>query len=219
MGLPLRVMPIPYDESVQLLGLLQERVDSGLYRVDCDGQSWLVPRALSCLLQPEVGDRVLLSGVDAQNTYLIAVLERTGTLPLRLDIGGDLHLGSALGNVYVEAGKQLHLSAQSSLQHKAPNMDFEADTIRVQAQACQLVSQDLTVLGKAIRVVSQMHEVVAERFSQMCKNVTRLTEHREHVRAGQLDVQAEHYMRLHARHTLVTAKELVKVNADQIHMG
>jgi hypothetical protein len=32
-------------------------------------------------------------------------------------------------------------------------------------------------------------------------------------------VQAQHQMRLHARHTLMTARELVKVDADQIHMG
>jgi hypothetical protein len=39
------------------------------------------------------------------------------------------------------------------------------------------------------------------------------------VRAGQIDMQASRTLRLHAKNTLVTSKELVKVDAEQIHMG
>jgi len=39
------------------------------------------------------------------------------------------------------------------------------------------------------------------------------------VRAGQIDMQASESMRLHAKNTFVTSKALVKVDAEQIHMG
>jgi len=39
------------------------------------------------------------------------------------------------------------------------------------------------------------------------------------VRAGQIDIQAEQTLRLHSNNTLLTSKGLVKVDAEQIHMG
>jgi hypothetical protein len=39
------------------------------------------------------------------------------------------------------------------------------------------------------------------------------------VRAGQIDIQSSSTLRLHAKNTLVTSKELVKIDAEQIHMG
>jgi hypothetical protein len=41
----------------------------------------------------------------------------------------------------------------------------------------------------------------------------------DHVSAGQIDYEAESTLSLHSKYTLMTAEELVKVDADQIHMG
>jgi hypothetical protein len=53
----------------------------------------------------------------------------------------------------------------------------------------------------------------------LARSSFRLTEEVEQVRAGQIDMQAKETLRLHARNTLVTSKALVKVDAEQIHMG
>jgi hypothetical protein len=39
------------------------------------------------------------------------------------------------------------------------------------------------------------------------------------VRAGQLDYQAEDYARIHARNTLITSKDITKLDSEQIHVG
>ena len=58
-----------------------------------------------------------------------------------------------------------------------------------------------------------------DRLSVLTRSSFRLTEEVEQVRAGQIDYQAEETLRLHAKNTLVSSKGLVKVDAEQIHMG
>ena len=48
-------------------------------------------KALSCLVEPEVGDRILISGERASSAYVIAVLARQpgSGVPLTLKVQGD----------------------------------------------------------------------------------------------------------------------------------
>ena len=69
------------------------------------------------------------------------------------------------------------------------------------------------------RFVGRTCETVLDRLSVLTRSSFRLTEEVEQVRAGQIDYQAEETLRLHAKNTLVSSKGLVKVDAEQIHMG
>ena len=60
---------------------------------------------------------------------------------------------------------------------------------------------------------------VLGRLSQTTKRVYRRVEDLEHVRAGQIDCASEGNLRLHGENTLLTAKELVKADGKQIHIG
>jgi hypothetical protein len=62
-------------------------------------------------------------------------------------------------------------------------------------------------------------EVVADRIVQMARNALRLVEEIDQVRVGHLDCKATETVRIHGNHTVVTGKDLVKVDAAQIHMG
>ena len=53
----------------------------------------------------------------------------------------------------------------------------------------------------------------------MSKDSYKVTENIEHSRAGTLDIQAEQSARIHANYTMLTGKDLIKVDAKQIHMG
>ncbi|MNT91215.1 hypothetical protein D3C72_2322770 [compost metagenome] len=64
-----------------------------------------------------------------------------------------------------------------------------------------------------------MLETVADRIVQMARNTLRLVDEIDQVRVGHLDCKATDTVRIHGQHTIVTGKELVKVDASQIHMG
>src|SRR3954470_9732764 len=49
-------------------------------------------RAASCLLCPELGDNVLVGGENDESAFVLAVLERAGDGPARVDVDGDMQL-------------------------------------------------------------------------------------------------------------------------------
>ena len=62
-------------------------------------------------------------------------------------------------------------------------------------------------------------DTVMERISQKVKRSYRLVEECDYLRSGEVDYRADKNMSLHGDNTMVTAKELVKVDGGQIHLG
>jgi hypothetical protein len=170
-------------------------------------------------MQPGLGDLALISGPVPEQTYLIAIIRQADASVARLEVAGDLLMASSSGDVTMSAAGSVALKGGQSL-----NLDSEGLALRT--RHAQLTVDDLDYLGvRANAAVGHatllLHafEVVADRISQVARSVFRLTRETEQLRAGHLDCQAEHTARLHADNTLVTGKNLVKVDADQIHMG
>lgn len=167
------------------------------------GERWLCPRAASCLLQPGVGDTVLVAGPQPGDLYLIAVITQADATQAHIVTEGDLTISSRRGRIALEA-PDLRMRAQKA-QLNIAEMDYRGAEVRVTTLVARFVGRTL--------------ETVLDRLSVLTRSSFRLTEEVEQVRAGQIDMQATETMRLHAKNTLVTSKALVKVDAEQIHMG
>jgi hypothetical protein len=201
----------PAPTPVHFMGRLTAALPDSQFDVEDDGGlAWRCRRAASCLLRPEVGDTVLLSGPDSHRVYLIAVLEQADASLSRVDTPGALSIESP-GDVRLQSGGQLQMKGvQWHLQ--AANASCRVDDMRYTGQAL-----DATV-GR-LRLVGRVFESVADRIVQLARSALRVVDETEQVRVGHLDCEAAGTTRLHARHTVLTASELVKVDAAQIHMG
>ena len=209
---------LQYD-PVQLLGTVIRMEDGGFCVVQCETAEWRVERAASCLLAPEVGDTVLISGPVPQQTYLIAVVRQASPDTARLETQGNMVIACPEGNISVQAGKQLNLQGSEGV-------SMDTAVLRMQADKAECTAGELDYLGRralisvgTLRVIGNACEVVMDSISQLAQQVFRITQDTEQVRAGRYDCQAEHTVRLHAQHTLLTGTDLVKVDAEQIHMG
>lgn len=189
-----KVLPI-YD-PIQLIGVITQISGQTLseYTVLCDGKPWRCTRAASCLLQPSLGDTVLISGPDPKRVYLLAVIEQANPAQAILPFTGQLTIES----------QQLHLQAQQG-HWQINDLLYSGEKVKARVKISQL-------LGKA-------YELVVERLSVMSRNSTKLVSEVDKTRAGRVDIQAEKSARVHSAFTTVTAKELVKVDGKQIHMG
>lgn len=206
-------------DPVQLLGTVI-RIDSGGYCVvQCEAAEWHVERAASCLLAPSVGDTVLLSGPVPEQTYLIAVIRQAAPEMARLETAGNMVIASLRGDVAMEAAQTITLRSQDRLALESTAFSLRTDNAECNVRELDYLGTDARLAVGMLRLVGSACEVVMDRISQLAHNVFRLTQDTEQIRAGRIDCQAEHTARLHAQHTLVTATDLVKVDADQIHMG
>jgi hypothetical protein len=215
----LRTAPIAPD-PVHLLGRVIAFTPDGQVSVeDESGTVWHCRRAASCLLKPEPGDTVMLSGPDRLRVYLIAVIEQADASVSRIDAAGDMVLGAGAGSVTIESARDLRLHCRGQLDMKASEWALQAGQAHCRVDGMRYTGQDVDATVGRVRLFGKVLETMVDRAVQMARNAFRLVDETEQVRVGQLDIEATQTVRVHAQHTLVTGTDLVKVDASQIHMG
>src|SRR5690606_38187058 len=167
-------------------------------------------------LAPQVGDEVLLSGPVPDRVYLIAVVRQADPDAARLELDGDIHLASLKGGISVHSAQGLELGC-------AQGLSLSSESMGLRAQRGMFTIDELNYLGRQAHVavartswVGSLCELAIDRITQVAHSVLRMVRDTEQLRAGRLDYEAEQTARLHGGHALVTARHLVKVDADQI---
>lgn len=186
---------------IQACGVVTHCFADGSLMVESEGRGWHCRRAASCVIAPQAGDTALIASVDNQ-LWLLAVLERANPQSAELSVPGDLHIRSA-GELTL-SGEALRVSAQQGDCHIS-EMKYSGDK--------------LSAWVSLSRIVGKRAESVWQTVTQISHNLLRTTQQTEQVRAGQLDMKAEDYARLHAHNTVITSKAITKVDSEQIHMG
>ncbi|MCX5590773.1 DUF3540 domain-containing protein [Alcaligenes endophyticus] len=191
-ALPQQQVFMHYD-PVHLLGEVTQLSTEGV-RVHCDGKDWHCHIAASCLLQVNVGDTVLISGPDTERVYIIAVITQADATQACIRTSGALAIHSQSLSLEAEQGHW-----------KVEHLHYQGKKLHASLQT--------------IKVLSRILENVVDRLRTMARCSVKVTKESEQLHVGTYSLKAEHKARLHSQFTSVTASELVKVDAKQIHMG
>jgi hypothetical protein len=157
--------------------------------------------ALSCLVRPEPGDKVLVA--LAEDAWVTAVLSRHGAAPLRLLTSGDAVIGGPAGTLTLNAGT---LNVQAS---KANTMIDEV----------LHAGQGFTAQLAKVKVMAGLVETIAHRILVQAKSYLRSVDEADLLRARTIDHAATATMHLQADCAFVTGGTAIRLDADQIHMG
>ncbi|UBM41325.1 DUF3540 domain-containing protein [Hafnia paralvei] len=186
---------------MQAAGTVTHFFADGSLTVESEGRGWHCRRAASCVISPQIGDAVLIASVENQ-VWLLAVLEQANPQQAELNVSGNLHIRSS---------GELSLSSEA-LRVCAERGDCHINEMKYSGET-------LSAWVSLSRVVGKRAESVWHTVTQISHHLLRTTRQTEQVRAGQLDMKAEDYARLHARNTVITSKAITKVDSEQIHMG
>lgn len=175
--------------------------------------------APSCLLTPVVGDKVLLVGDTQGDDYVLAVLERAVGQTATLQFPGNTEIIAASGTLTLSSRDVLALASTLEL-------SLTATTLRAVAISGDVVVENMSFVGGAwrscidsVKSVGRTFDSVLERCHQRVARSYRQVEEIDQVKAGQIDYQADTSLQLHGKYALLTADELVKIDAEQIHLG
>lgn len=203
---------------IQATGNVLEQGDNG-FLVGMEQGVYRARPALSCLIEPVAGDRVLIAGDLNDELFIIAVLERTGTSPLRIAAHGDITIGVSNGRFSIAAANGVDIVS-------AKGMNLTAAELSVKAQQGSVFFNQLTYIGslvfseiEKIKLIGGFFDTVMERISQKVKRSYRIVEEIDQVRSSEIDYRADKNVSLRGQNALLTAKELVKIDGDQIHLG
>jgi hypothetical protein len=168
-------------------------------------------RAVSCLVEALPSDLVLLSVEEGGDAFVLAVLEREST-GATIDFDGDVHLRSRAGKVTIGAQAGVEILSPAPVGVTTSRLD-------VRAVETSLVGQALDVATTHLRAEVGKAKVTLDTLMQRARNVFRRVEGLDQVKAKQVDYEAEQNLRLRGENALITADDLVKLNAEQIHLG
>jgi hypothetical protein len=183
------------------------------------GVEYRAERAASCLLRPAAGDEVLVALLPDRRAFVLAVLTRDETKRSEIRVDGDLRIASDKGRVSISGSEGVAVVTPR-------DVEMVAGRITLKSAATALASEAITVVGKAVvleldrvKLGARTFDSVLERFTQRVKRAIRTVEETDHLRAERIDYAAEKSLAMYGENAVVTAKELVKVDGGQIHLG
>jgi hypothetical protein len=176
-------------------------------------------RAVSCLVEPLAGDRVLLATEEGGDAYVLAVLDRPEAAPTTIAVEGDLELRARRGKVTVAGQEGVDMAAGAPIRVAAPSVEVTAVEGRFAVQALDVFSAVVKAELGRVKMLARSVDSVLERLSQRVRWSYRTVEELDQLRARQIDHEAQGNARLHGENALVTAEVLAKVNGAQVHLG
>lgn len=153
--------------------------------------------AVSCLVAPEPGDRVLV-----HESFVLAVLERPSDRGLELAVDGDLAV-----------------RAEGKLELRGERVDLLGKVGRAAFDEVELFASRVGTIAEHARSVVGRVESLFDHVTERVRTRYREIEEREITRAGELETHARGTISVKAHHVSTVAEELVRFDGEQIHMG
>jgi hypothetical protein len=167
-------------------------------------------QALSCLVTPAVGDEVCLLETPTGDCYLTQVLHRPQPAPLQVAAPHGLQL-------HAEGPLSFTTSDRLSLTGEELEARFQRARWLVRLLECTGV--EFLLRGSIAKLFTQAAELFSSRLQVGAERSYRHIGEAEHVRAGLLDLKAEHLVHIRGRNAILTAEQLAKIDGAQIHLG
>ncbi|WP_051272696.1 DUF3540 domain-containing protein [Fundidesulfovibrio putealis] len=189
----------------------------GAFHVETSFGTIRAVRAVSCLVEPGPGDKVLLSVDMTGGAYVLSVLESASALTLAVD--GDARFCVRGGSLTLAADKDLALACPGEMAASAGQLRLHAGRGEAVIERVSLVGRALKTQFKRVSSVAKSVDQMFRSFTMRAQESTRFVKEHDEVQAGSQRVLVEDLCALHARNHSMIAEEHVVINADQIHMG
>jgi hypothetical protein len=197
-------------------GVILGRSELGFAVGTASGQ-YEAERAVSCLVEPEVGDQVLLAVPPKGALFVIAVLRRTHEGALEIATDRDLSFRTP-GALTMSAAERVEVTS-AVVKTTATRIETTSVEASWSFEKLELVAGLVHANAKHLKAVLLACDTVLERVSQHVKRSYKVVEELELTRAKDVDLRVEKCLSMRSQNTLMDAEQIVKVQAEQVHLG
>jgi hypothetical protein len=206
------------DAVLQEVGTIT-RVDGRAFTVRTSSGDVEARRATSCLVEPDAGDRVLLSGCS-EGWYVLAILARDeGEAGAAIALDGDLTVRLRSGRFVVAAQEGVEIVSGGDVSVASGRIDVNAAEGNVTLGRLTFLGTLVRAEIDKIKLFAGHLDSVVDRVAARVKRSYRFVEESDQVRAERIDYVAKKTASVHGENMLLTAEELVKIDGEQIHVG
>lgn len=195
------------------------RISGGRFQVVTSRGDYEATRAVSCLVEPRVDDEALVATLPNGACFVLAVLTRSGAQDATLTVDGNLAIDLPDGALSARAAKGVELQSDEGLVMRSRRLAIGAEQADVSVDRMSYLGRLLKAEAGSIKAVVGALDTVAERATQRLKRAYRWVEEMDHLRTKRLDYQATEIANLRGRNIMITAEQVAKIDAGQIHLG
>ena len=175
--------------------------------------------ATSCLIQPEIGDTVLVcdSGSELSSYILLTLSKMQGnTATLRLPGGAEFQcakdsLKISSPSVYLQADKELNLLA--------PEISLKALIAKLNIKHFSGLMESANLNMLRLDFAAKVVQSFAERLVQKTHDSYRWVKGVDQTHAGHVTLNVDGKYTMHSKHTNIDSEGMVRINAEKINLG
>ncbi|TDU31171.1 uncharacterized protein DUF3540 [Panacagrimonas perspica] len=167
-------------------------------------------RAVSCLLEPTIGDTVAALIVAPDQLWITAVLQREE---------GTSHTLRLNGPTCIDTGEAALTVASGSLGFKTAAFVLNTQRAELHSDEAIVMGREFKVIGNTMKLVGAVLNTVFDRVMHYSKQHSRRTEGMDRVSGDYVEVQAKQILRQTGEHVFVNGEKMVKTTGSQIHFG
>lgn len=171
--------------------------------------------AVSCLIEPIAGDRVLLSR-SGDECFVLTVLARAGH-QRRINIAGDLSISAE--RLHVRGRKEACVDSSERLQLRSSRVAVVSGEAEIHGQRITVSGEEGHAHFRNTRLVASAIEIVGDRIAQCARQVVRRVEEVETLQVGNLVQRVRENFLVRSKRTSMTASKDVHIDGERIHMG
>ncbi len=175
-------------------------------------------KSVSCFLQPEIGDEVMIFSGDP-HAFVLSVLSRSSSAcSASIHLPKNSQLTCMEGNLLIESAS-LTLRGQDDLKLQSASLSMLAkhSDLRMERVNGWFGMIDVRTIG--LRLVANQFTSMCGRLIQRAKESFRWVDGKDELRAGHVRIQAKEHVRVTAEHASIRAKGFVKIDGQKIDLG
>ena len=176
-------------------------------------------RAASCLVEPQLGDLVLICDCgEHQVGYITAVLQSAKEDQAAVKLPGWVTLNSSLNGLDIEA-RQIALKGQQSISLVAPHLEMNAAAATVRVSHWKSWSESVeSHVVRASLVATSLTSHIGTAISRI-KSSWRKVEGLDESQAGRSRLLVDGQHKVEAEHVTVKAQGYVRIDGKKIDLG
>jgi hypothetical protein len=190
-----------------------------LYEVETGSGIFQVNRAVSCLVEPQPNDTVLIVRREFEPGYILAVLERQNQDKTILQFSGDVEIKTENGRIEVLAKDGLDLSSSKEI-------NVTSHEFNLAAAKGAVTINNLTFWGcffethvDKIKTITENIELFVKHFFQKSEQSRKIVDQLDYIKSNQISYEAESTLQLRGTFSQMTAKEDIHIDGERINIG
>ena len=211
-----------WNESHSDLGTatIKSMIDGKFVLLDDSGRIKHATKAMSCLVEPQIGDQVLVVHTT-MSSYVLMILTRChdNSSASAISLDGDVSLSLPNGKLDINAKEGIHLGTPQDLSIIASRFGISGKKMAAAFEKIDLLGSSVEAHLSDVKLFSKRLrskvEIAMQRFVTRQTNVDSL----DSVNAGTIQHTARELLTLKSVFTFMKAKKNVKIDGKQIFMG